>query len=150
MPRSDFVRLSPWLPPPAPAACGRVLQQPPSSGRLQAEQQESARHLERLSAIHTNLEPLLSRLSALLNARESGCRNGSENSNASATRGRGWAGKPQNGTSSSPPPVVFDCWRCDEGMSHGISSIALASEGKMSFLRTRLSYSGSGVTGRLY
>ena len=38
-------------------------------GQLQAEQQESARHLERLSAIHANLEPLLSRLSALLNAK---------------------------------------------------------------------------------
>jgi hypothetical protein len=36
--------------------------------RLQAEQQESARHLQRLSAIHANLEPLLSRLNALLNA----------------------------------------------------------------------------------
>ena len=38
-------------------------------GQLQAEQQESARHLERLSDIHANLEPLLSRLSALLNAK---------------------------------------------------------------------------------
>ena len=38
-------------------------------GQLQAEQQESARHLERLSAIHASLEPLLSRLSTLLNAK---------------------------------------------------------------------------------
>ena len=38
-------------------------------GQLQAEQQESARHLQRLSDIHANLEPLLSRLSALLNAK---------------------------------------------------------------------------------
>lgn len=38
-------------------------------GQLQTEQQESARHLQRLSAIHANLEPLLSRLSALLSAR---------------------------------------------------------------------------------
>ena len=38
-------------------------------GQLQAEQQESARHLQRLSDIHANLEPLLSRLSALLSAR---------------------------------------------------------------------------------
>ena len=37
--------------------------------RIADEQQESARHLQRLSAIHANLEPLLSRLSALLNAR---------------------------------------------------------------------------------
>ena len=37
-------------------------------GQLQTEQAESARHLQRLSDIHTNLEPLLSRLSALLNA----------------------------------------------------------------------------------
>lgn len=37
--------------------------------QLQTEQQESARLLQRLSDIHTNLEPLLSRLSALLNAR---------------------------------------------------------------------------------
>ena len=36
-------------------------------GQLQTEQQESARHLQRLSDIHTNLEPLLSRLSASLN-----------------------------------------------------------------------------------
>jgi hypothetical protein len=36
--------------------------------RLQTEQAESARHLQRLSDIHANLEPLLSRLSALLNA----------------------------------------------------------------------------------
>ena len=38
-------------------------------GQLQAEQQESARHLQRLSDIHANLEPLLSRLSALLNSK---------------------------------------------------------------------------------
>ena len=35
-------------------------------GQLRAEQQESARHLQRLSDIHANLEPLLSRLNALL------------------------------------------------------------------------------------
>ncbi len=38
-------------------------------GQLRAEQTESARHLQRLSDIHANLEPLLSRLSALLNAK---------------------------------------------------------------------------------
>lgn len=38
-------------------------------GQLQTEQAESARHLQRLSDIHANLEPLLSRLSALLNAK---------------------------------------------------------------------------------
>lgn len=38
-------------------------------GQLQAEQQESAQHLQRLGDIHANLEPLLSRLSALLSAR---------------------------------------------------------------------------------
>lgn len=37
--------------------------------QLRAEQQESARHLQRLSDIHANLEPLLSRLNALLNAK---------------------------------------------------------------------------------
>ena len=37
--------------------------------QLRGEQQESARHLQRLSDIHTTLEPLLSRLSALLNAK---------------------------------------------------------------------------------
>ena len=37
--------------------------------QLQTEQQESARHLQRLSDIHANLEPLLSRLSALLKAK---------------------------------------------------------------------------------
>ena len=37
--------------------------------QLQTEQQESARHLQRLSDIHATLEPLLSRLSALLNAK---------------------------------------------------------------------------------
>ena len=38
-------------------------------GQLQTEQQESARHLQRLSAVHASLEPLLSRLNALLNAK---------------------------------------------------------------------------------
>ncbi len=38
-------------------------------GRLQAEQQESARHLQRLSDIHASLEPLLACLNALLNAK---------------------------------------------------------------------------------
>ena len=38
-------------------------------GQLQSEQAESARHLQRLSDIHANLEPLLSRLSAILNAK---------------------------------------------------------------------------------
>ena len=37
--------------------------------QLRAEQQESARLLQRLSDIHANLEPLLSRLNALLNAK---------------------------------------------------------------------------------
>lgn len=37
--------------------------------QLQTEQQESARHLQRLSDIHATLEPLLSRLSTLLNAK---------------------------------------------------------------------------------
>ena len=37
--------------------------------QLRAGQQESAQHLQRLSDIHANLEPLLSRLSALLNAK---------------------------------------------------------------------------------
>ena len=37
--------------------------------QIQTEQAESARHLQRLSDIHANLEPLLSRLSALLNAK---------------------------------------------------------------------------------
>ncbi len=37
--------------------------------QLQIAQAESARHLQRLSDIHANLEPLLSRLSALLNAK---------------------------------------------------------------------------------
>ena len=37
--------------------------------QIQTEQQESARHLQRLSDIHANLEPLLSRLSALLSAK---------------------------------------------------------------------------------
>ncbi len=38
-------------------------------GQLQSEQQESARHLQRLSAIHANLEPLLSRLNGILNGK---------------------------------------------------------------------------------
>ena len=38
-------------------------------GQLQTEQQESAQHLERLSAIHLNLKSLLSRLNTLLNAK---------------------------------------------------------------------------------
>ena len=37
--------------------------------RIAAEQQESVRHLQRLSDIHKSLEPLLSRLNALLNGR---------------------------------------------------------------------------------
>lgn len=37
--------------------------------RIQAEQQESARHLQHLSDIHANLEPLLSRLSAILSGK---------------------------------------------------------------------------------
>lgn len=40
-----------------------------SVSQLRAEQQESAWHLQRLSDIHANLEPLLSRLSVLLNAK---------------------------------------------------------------------------------
>ena len=40
-----------------------------SVNQLQSEQIESVRHLQRLSDIHTNLEPLLSRLSALMNAK---------------------------------------------------------------------------------
>ena len=39
------------------------------SETLQQEQQESAQHLQHLSDIHKNLEPLLSRLNALLSAR---------------------------------------------------------------------------------
>lgn len=38
-------------------------------GQLQIEQQESARRLQRLSAIHANLEPLLSLLNVILNGR---------------------------------------------------------------------------------
>jgi uncharacterized membrane protein YccC len=38
-----------------------------SLNRLQPEQQKSVQHLQRLSDIHANLEPLLSRLSTLLN-----------------------------------------------------------------------------------
>ncbi len=34
--------------------------------RITVEQQDSARHLQRLSAVHASLEPLLSRLNALL------------------------------------------------------------------------------------
>ena len=40
-----------------------------SVSQLRAAQTESARHLQRLSDIHANLEPLLSRLSALLRAK---------------------------------------------------------------------------------
>ena len=35
--------------------------------RLNAQQQESTLHLQRLSAVHENLEPLLERLSGILN-----------------------------------------------------------------------------------
>ena len=35
-------------------------------GQIQTEQTESARHLQRLSDIHSSLEPLLSRLNGLL------------------------------------------------------------------------------------
>ena len=35
--------------------------------RLSAQQQESAQHLQRLSAIHENLEPLLERLKSIMN-----------------------------------------------------------------------------------
>ncbi|MCD7982713.1 MAG: hypothetical protein LUG19_00475 [Desulfovibrio sp.] len=35
--------------------------------RIETEQQQSAQHLQHLSDIHTSLEPLLSRLSAILN-----------------------------------------------------------------------------------
>ena len=38
-------------------------------GQFRVEQQESVRHLQRVSDIHANLKPLLSRLSALLNAK---------------------------------------------------------------------------------
>lgn len=37
--------------------------------RIEAEQQESARHLQHLSDIHAKLEPLLLRLSAILNGK---------------------------------------------------------------------------------
>ena len=40
-----------------------------SNTRIISEQQESARQLQRLSDIHANLEPLLSRLSTLLNGK---------------------------------------------------------------------------------
>jgi len=35
--------------------------------RLSPQQQKSAQHLQRLSAIHENLEPLLERLSGIMN-----------------------------------------------------------------------------------
>ena len=37
--------------------------------QIQTEQQESARRLQRLSDIHTSLEPLLAKLNTLLNGR---------------------------------------------------------------------------------
>ena len=37
--------------------------------QIQTEQQESARHLQRLSDIHTSLEPLLAKLNTLLSGR---------------------------------------------------------------------------------
>ena len=37
--------------------------------QIQTEQQESARHLQRLSDIHTSLGPLLAKLNTLLNGR---------------------------------------------------------------------------------
>ena len=37
--------------------------------QIQVEQQESTLHLQRLSDIHTNLEPLLEKLNTLLNGR---------------------------------------------------------------------------------
>lgn len=37
--------------------------------QIQTEQQESTRHLQRLSDIHTSLEPLLTKLNTLLNGR---------------------------------------------------------------------------------
>ena len=37
--------------------------------RIEAEQKESAQHLQHLSDIHANLEPLLLRLSAILSGR---------------------------------------------------------------------------------
>ena len=37
--------------------------------RIETEQQESVRHLQHLSDIHASLEPLLSRLSAILNGK---------------------------------------------------------------------------------
>lgn len=40
-----------------------------NNSRIAREQQESARHLQRLSAVHANLEPLLSRLNGLLSGR---------------------------------------------------------------------------------
>lgn len=40
-----------------------------SVSRIETEQQQSGQHLQRLSDIHASLEPLLSRLSVLLNAR---------------------------------------------------------------------------------
>lgn len=40
-----------------------------NSSRIANEQQESARHLQRLSAVHASLEPLLSRLNGLLSGK---------------------------------------------------------------------------------
>ena len=40
-----------------------------SINQLKVEQQESARHLQRLSDIHSSLEPLLSRLNNLLSGK---------------------------------------------------------------------------------
>ena len=37
--------------------------------QIQTEQQDSARHLQRLSDIHTSLEPLLAKVNTLLNGR---------------------------------------------------------------------------------
>ena len=48
----------------------RQLQQ--QVGHLSAQQQESTQHLQRLSAIYENLEPLLARLNAILNGRQRG------------------------------------------------------------------------------
>ena len=54
-------------------AQGQIIQrQQEQISQLQAGQQESARHLQHLSAIHANLEPLLSRLSGLLSGLLSG------------------------------------------------------------------------------
>ena len=40
--------------------------------RLNAQQQESTQHLQRLSALHENLEPLLVRLKDILSGRSEG------------------------------------------------------------------------------